>query len=106
MSAKSTLLDAILKADGKELAIIDEQIEEKMVDLRAKQAEIDKLKALRKTVNVLINGKPERKKHEKKAKTSPPPIWAGNLSWSQRTTGGRRKVSRQARGEQAFVNCC
>jgi cob(I)alamin adenosyltransferase len=70
MASKVSLLDMILQADGSELDIIDKQIATKQEELDKYQAELDKLKALRKTVNVLVNGKPERKQTVRKVKGS------------------------------------
>lgn len=76
MAAKhepESLLDVILKADGKELAIIDEKISTMESQVESIEAEIAKLKSLRKTINVLINGKAPRKKREAKAKPAAVP---------------------------------
>lgn len=75
MTAKPTLLDLVLTADGKELEVIDKKIAEKQAIVDEAQGEVNKLKALRKTIDILVNGKPERKKREAKKKSAkfPPP---------------------------------
>lgn len=75
MAAKNepeSILDLILKADGKELAIIDHKINLLKDSAETIEAEIAKLKSLRKTIDVLINGKAPRKKREAKAKEPKP----------------------------------
>lgn len=75
MSAKpqtAPLFEMIQKATAADLAQLDEKIEAMQATARQHQGEIDRLASLRKTINILVNGKPERKKNEKKAPKATP----------------------------------
>jgi hypothetical protein len=62
------LLEAIKKASSTDLEAIDSEIAGKQAEIDERVADLDRLKQLRKTVNVLINGKPPRKTREVKQK--------------------------------------
>lgn len=69
MSAKpQSLFEMIQKATAADLEQLDKEIDAKEVVIIGIEAEVNRLKALRKTIDVIVNGKPERKKPEKKSK--------------------------------------
>ena len=102
MSAKTSLLDAIMNADGKELELIDDKLKQLDERVEVLQAEAAKLRALRKTVSILINGKPPRKKREAKpkaAKPTTPPAAATTDKPPAETVDDRRQKIAKLLGE-------
>jgi hypothetical protein len=81
-----SLLDMLAKAGAGDLAEIDEQIATKQAELDALSKklvdELAGLLQLRKVVNIRVNGKPPRKKPERKAKTG-----GGRGKGRRRSTG-------------------
>lgn len=75
MSAKNALFELIQKASATDLQEIDEHIDGLQAEVDKAQEDIDRLRSLRKTIDILVNGKPERKKRESKpgSSKSPPP---------------------------------
>lgn len=69
-----SLIDLLSKATAADLANLDQQIAEKESALaeatKNLEADLASLKALRKVIDVKLNGKPERKKPVRKAKGS------------------------------------
>ena len=77
MSKKDTepdLIDLLAKASAADLAKLDARIADKESELAAVAAriggELESLKSLRKVIDVKLNGKPARKKPERKAKSA------------------------------------
>lgn len=68
MKSQISLLEAIQKANQSDLDAIDQEIVAKETVLEKHKAEIERLKELRKTINVVVNGKPPRKVAVKKNK--------------------------------------
>jgi hypothetical protein len=66
MSAK--LFELLEKASQDDLDVIDKQIDQKVAAMDEIKQEVDKLKTLRKTISLMVNGRPERKKVERKPK--------------------------------------
>lgn len=88
MSVKTSLLELI---DDK-LKQLDERVE-------ALQAEATKLRALRKTVSILINGKPPRKQYERKPKATKATAPAAPAAGPAETADDRRRKIAKLLGE-------
>lgn len=67
-TSKPSILDLLAEVSEADLEIIDEKITALTTDIANIQAEIDSLRVVRKTVDVKLHGKPERKKPVRKAK--------------------------------------
>jgi hypothetical protein len=81
-TSQPTLLDLMARATAADLAEIDQQIAAKETELAEAEkrigGELDALKQLRKVVDVKLNGKPARKKPERKAKAGVSAASSGN----------------------------
>lgn len=78
MKSQTPLVEMIQKANQSDLDSIDLEIAAKEKVLADHKAEVDRLRALRKTIDVIINGKPARQAKAPKASKPAPDLAASS----------------------------